>query len=77
MLELAASRAADFTAFDHAGHGVPIDTPEAVDWSHTLAPAFHQRKVIQLMDDAHLHLAETLGHLQHEDEENPGPDLEP
>jgi len=55
-------------------HGVPIDTPEAVDWSHTLAPAFHQRKVIQLMDDAHLHLAETLGHLQHEDEENPGLD---
>ena len=52
-------------------HGVPIDTPEAVDWSHTLAPAFHQRKVIQLMDDAHLHLAETLGHLQHEEEENP------
>ena len=52
-------------------HGVPIDTPEAVDWSHTLAPAFHQRKVIQLMDDAHLHLSETLGHLQHEEEENP------
>eukprot|EP00964_Phaeocystis_antarctica_P089799 scaffold57351_cov50-Phaeocystis_antarctica.AAC.5 len=44
VLELAASRAADFTAFDHSGHGVPIDTPEAVDWSHTLAPAFHQRK---------------------------------
>ena len=53
-------------------HGVPIDTPEAVDWSHTLAPAFHQRKVIQLMDDAHLQLAETLGHLEHEEEENPG-----
>merc|ERR1740130_1524598 len=57
-------------------HGVPIDTPEAVDWSHTLAPAFHQRKVIQLMDDAHLHLAETLGHLQHEEEENPSLDAE-
>ena len=53
-------------------HGVPIDTPEVVDWSHTLAPAFHQRKVIQLMDDAHLQLAETLGHLEHEEEENPG-----
>ena len=26
------------------------------------------------MDDAHLHLTETLGHLQHEDEENPGLD---
>ena len=52
-------------------HGVPIDTPEPVDWGHTLAPAFHQRKVVQLMDDAHAHLSETLGHLDHEEEENP------
>ena len=42
-------------------HGVPIDTPEPVDWSHTLAPAFHQRKVVQLMDDAHDPMCGTQG----------------
>ena len=57
-------------------HGVPIDTPEPVDWSHTLAPAFHQRKLIQLMDDAHAHLAETVGQLDHEQDENPGLSVE-
>lgn len=26
-------------------HGVPIDVPKEVDWSHTIAPAFRHRKV--------------------------------
>lgn len=51
--------------------GVPIDTPEPVDWGHAVAPAFHQRKVVSLMDDAHTQLIETLSHLDHEEEENP------
>ena len=52
-------------------HGVPIDLPERVDWGHQVAPAFQQRKVLSLMEDAHSHLKETLGHLEHELEENP------
>ena len=57
-------------------HGVPIDLPEKVDWAHTVAPAFQQRKIAGLMEDAQLHLAETLGHLEHEEEENPGLSVE-
>ena len=52
-------------------HGVPIDIPERVEWGHVVAPAFQQRKVVGLMEDAHQHLKETLGHLEHEQEENP------
>ena len=52
--------------------GVPIDLPQKVDWEHTLAPGFQQRKVIQMMEEAHDHPGETLMHLKHEDEENPG-----
>lgn len=52
-------------------HGVPIDLPERVDWGHTIAPAFQQRKVVRLMEEAQEHLSETLGHLDHEQEENP------
>lgn len=52
-------------------NGVPIDMPEPVDWGHTLAPAFHQRKVVSLMDEAHAQLSETLNHFDHEEEENP------
>jgi len=36
-----------------------------------VAPAFQQRKVVSLMEDAHEHLRETLGHLDHEQDENP------
>ena len=54
---------------DH--NGVPIDLPQKVDWEHALAPGFQQRKVIQMMEEAHDHLGETLMHLKHEDEENP------
>ena len=46
-------------------HGVPIDIPERVEWGHVVAPAFQQRKVVGLMEDAHQHLKETLGHLEH------------
>ena len=53
-------------------NGVPIDTPERVEWGHVVAPAFQQRKVVHLMEDAHKQLRETLGHLDHESEENPG-----
>ena len=53
-------------------NGVPIDMPERVEWGHVVAPAFQQRKVVRLMEDAHQHLRETLGHLDHESEENPG-----
>lgn len=54
---------------DH--NGIPLDLPEKVDWSHVVAPAFQQRKVVRLMEDAQQHLAETIGHLEHELEENP------
>ena len=53
-------------------HGVPIDLPERIEWEHVVAPAFQQRKVVGLMEEAHQHLKETLGHLEHEEEENPG-----
>lgn len=52
-------------------NGVPIDIPRPVDWTHAVAPGFQQRKFVQLMEDVHVHLRETLYHLQHEDEENP------
>ncbi|KAL1504256.1 hypothetical protein AB1Y20_010665 [Prymnesium parvum] len=52
-------------------NGVPIDLPQPVDWEHAIAPGFQQRKMIQLMEEAHSHLSETLSHLTHEDEENP------
>ena len=51
--------------------GVPIDLPETVEWGHVIAPAFQQRKVVGLMEDAQQHLRETLDHLEHEREENP------
>ena len=52
-------------------HGVPIDLPERVEWGHVIAPAFQQRKVVSLMEEAQQHLAETMGHLEHEQEEHP------
>ena len=52
-------------------NGVPIDLPEAVDWGHVVAPAFQQRKVVSMMEEAQEHLAETMNHLEHEDGENP------
>jgi len=52
--------------------GVPIDLPERVEWGRVVAPAFQQRKVVGLMEEAQQHLSETLGHLDHEMEENPG-----
>uniref|UniRef100_A0A7S2GMN4 Endoplasmic reticulum vesicle transporter C-terminal domain-containing protein n=1 Tax=Haptolina brevifila TaxID=156173 RepID=A0A7S2GMN4_9EUKA len=52
-------------------HGVPIDLPERVDWGHMVAPAFQQRKVVRLMEDAQQHLAETIQHFEHEEEEFP------
>jgi len=51
--------------------GVPIDLPQQVDWEHAVAPGFQQRKLVQVMEEAHEHLGETLLHLKHEDEENP------
>ena len=51
--------------------GTPIDIPQPVQWHETVAPAFQQRKVLGLMDDARAHLGETLAHLAHEKEENP------
>ena len=64
-------------------NGVPIDLPERVDFGHAIAPAFQQRKVVRLMEEAHQHLAETIGHFEHEQEEHPDllpeehPDLSP
>lgn len=52
-------------------HGVPIDLPERVDWGHMIAPAFQQRKVVRLMEEAQQHLTETVEHFEHEEEENP------
>jgi hypothetical protein len=52
-------------------NGVPIDLPEPVDWGHAVAPAFQQRKVVSMMEEAQAHLAETMNHLDHEGEENP------
>lgn len=52
-------------------HGAPLDLPERVEWGHVVAPAFQQRKIVRLMEETHEHLAETLGHLEHELEENP------
>jgi hypothetical protein len=52
-------------------NGVPIDIPQAVDWEHAIAPAFQQRKLVSLMEEAHTHMSETLSHLEHEQEENP------
>ena len=52
-------------------HGVPIDLPERVEWGHVIAPAFQQRKVVRLMEEAQQHLAETMSHLEHEAEEHP------
>ena len=52
-------------------NGVPIDLPERVDFGHAIAPAFQQRKVVRLMEEAHQHLAETIGHFEHEQEEHP------
>ena len=51
--------------------GVPIDLPERVDWDHQIAPAFQQRKVVSLMEEAQQHLAETMSHLEHEATEHP------
>ena len=56
-------------------NGVPIDIPRDVDWNHAVAPGFQQRKLISLMEEAQDHLSETLGHIEHEVEENP--DLSP
>ena len=33
-------------------HGIPLDEPQPVDWSTTIAPAFQQRKVVSMMEDA-------------------------
>jgi len=52
-------------------HGVPIDIPQPVHWNETVAPAFQQRKVVSLMEDARAHLLETLAHYSHEEVENP------
>jgi len=52
-------------------HGVPIDLPERVDFGHVVAPAFQQRKVVRLMEEAQVHLSETIGHFEHEEEEHP------
>mmetsp|Transcript_17509 Transcript_17509/g.44882 ORF Transcript_17509/g.44882 Transcript_17509/m.44882 type:complete len:615 (+) Transcript_17509:62-1906(+) len=52
-------------------HGVPIDLPQKIDWDHVVAPAFQQRKVVRLMEEAHEHLAETISHFEHEEEEHP------
>jgi hypothetical protein len=52
-------------------NGVPIDVPERVEWGHVIAPAFQQRKVVRLIEEAQQHLAETMGHLEHEAEEHP------
>ena len=52
-------------------HGVPIDVPRAVLWNETVAPAFAQRKLVGLMEEARAHLDETLHHFEHEEEENP------
>jgi len=57
-------------------HGVPIDLPERVDWGHMIAPAFQQRKVVRLMEEAQQHLTETVEHFEHEEEENPDLTLE-
>lgn len=40
--------------------GNPIDIPERVNWDHSVAPAFQQRKVVQMMEEAQSHLRETL-----------------
>ena len=52
-------------------NGVPIDLPERVDFGHVIAPAFQQRKVVQLMEEAQQHLSETIGHFDHEEAEFP------
>ena len=52
-------------------HGVPIDIPERVQWADVIAPAFQQRKVVRLMEDAQAHLSETISHFEHEEEEHP------
>jgi len=52
-------------------NGVPIDLPERVDFGHVIAPAFQQRKVVQLMEEAQQHLSETIGHFDHEEDEFP------
>lgn len=57
-------------------NGVPIDLPEKVDFDHVIAPAFQQRKVVSLMEEAQQHLRETIDHLEHEEEENPSLSIE-
>ena len=32
--------------------GTPIDLPERIEWGHVIAPAFQQRKVVGLMEEA-------------------------
>ncbi|KAG8467080.1 hypothetical protein KFE25_000396 [Diacronema lutheri] len=44
-------------------HGVPIDVPKAVDWAHTVAPAFRHRKVLSLLESVTGSLRETLGEI--------------
>lgn len=52
-------------------HGVPIDIPETVNWAETIAPGFQQRKLLSLMEQVGSQLRDTLGHFEHEFEENP------
>jgi len=44
-------------------HGVPIDVPKQVDWSHTIAPAFRHRKVMNLLDGVTGALRETMAEM--------------
>ena len=44
-------------------HGVPIDLPERVEWGHVIAPAFQQRKVVRLMEEAQQYEDEVFSHL--------------